>query len=242
MASNQQIIDQIAAILKEARLADKSGTVFCSGCETLKKGDVYFLGKNPGGSPTEISKTTVKRLYEYKDSPCNAYLDEVWAGPKPGQSLLQRRARYLFEELELCLRRACASNMVFVRPKALEELGFSWSKAADLCWPVHQLILAHVRPRMVLVYGTDAMNYIQGKMRVVAAERHASRSAREVKWFGCARGSLPLGDGDVLKSVSLLSVPHMSRFKINARHAHGDKHDTREALEWLRERKEEALG
>lgn len=242
MAGNQQIIDQIATTLQKAGLAGESGTLFYSGCEALKKGDVYFLGANPGGDPGKITTTIVDRLHERKDSPHNAYLDEAWRHPTPGQSLLQRRIQYLFQQLGLNLRETCASNLVFARSTVVEKLHLDWGRTANLCWPVHQLILAHVRPRMVLAYGNEARDYIKGKMRVEEEDWFEVRSAREVKWFGCARGSLALGGGEVLEPLSLLSVPHLSRFKIDARLDWGNKFDTREALEWLRGRKEEALG
>ncbi|MBC8221714.1 MAG: hypothetical protein H8E92_03010, partial [SAR86 cluster bacterium] len=45
----QEIKGEIASILNEIRYAEEPGSILYSGDETLKKGENYFLGANPGG-------------------------------------------------------------------------------------------------------------------------------------------------------------------------------------------------
>ena len=62
-----------------ASLRRKSGQLLYSGSETLRPGQVYLLGHNPGGSPKNRSLLTISKSIASltaKES-TNSYLDTV---------------------------------------------------------------------------------------------------------------------------------------------------------------------
>lgn len=67
--------DELQTILR------KSGSILYSAPRTLKKGDYYFLGLNPGGSVAEIKETIDDSLNQMLEGSCchNAYLYEDWS-------------------------------------------------------------------------------------------------------------------------------------------------------------------
>ena len=50
---DSEIKEEIASILEEIGYAGEPGSILYSGDETLKKGENYFLGANPGGHSDE---------------------------------------------------------------------------------------------------------------------------------------------------------------------------------------------
>ena len=56
-------------------ILEKQGELIYSSHETLKKGDIYLLGLNPGG---EGFTTINKHLEGLLDKTTNSYLDESW--------------------------------------------------------------------------------------------------------------------------------------------------------------------
>ena len=61
--------------------------------------------------------------------------------------------------------------------------------------------------------------------------------------FGCIKGSIPLVDSTEIEQVSLLSTPHLRRFKIDAKGWETNSaYDARTAIEWMEEKIQESLG
>ena len=50
-----ELIQEIKHTLVSSELCNQSGALIYSSIKTLKKGDIYFLGLNPGGVPDEKS-------------------------------------------------------------------------------------------------------------------------------------------------------------------------------------------
>jgi len=69
--------DEIPQIAKTslAGLLDKPGSILYSSHETLKPGDVYLLGFNPGGTGGSPIERSINKLLT---NTTNAYLDESW--------------------------------------------------------------------------------------------------------------------------------------------------------------------
>ena len=150
MATNESSAYErsVSAVVEKAReclteILQKSGTILYSSCETLKPGDYYFLGVNPGGSPEETKETIQSTLEELgaltKAAYENAYLDQCWCGKEGCAGCcrpLQKRFRFLFKDvLEVDPRVVCATNLIFQRSRSERDAG-GW-ELAKTCWPVH---------------------------------------------------------------------------------------------------------
>ncbi len=74
----------------------KNGELIYSSHETLKKGDVYLLGLNPGGEGFITIKNHLEKFLKKTD---NSYLDESWKNGittwNEGEAPLQKRVDYL---------------------------------------------------------------------------------------------------------------------------------------------------
>ena len=231
---------EIASILEEIGYAAEPGSILYSGDETLKKGENYFLGANPGGHSDEklgkFADTISNQLSRKNSSPSfNEYFDASW---KPGKNIyskgtapLQRRIKYLFNSLEIDLRNTLSTNLIFVRSSTLEKFHLDWAEAAEQCWKIHLLLLSVVQPKNIIVFGEDAFNFIKNKISAGENEDFPVISSNETKYFSCSKGSLEVGGLKLY--ITLIKVPHLSRFKIDARGIdHGDRYDCREALKW----------
>jgi hypothetical protein len=88
-------------------VASLSGYVLYSPAETLRKGQVYLLGHNPGGSPeAQAAETIQSSLDALENKTINNYLDEAWTMASGrsfpiGGAPLQRRVDWLLTSLGL---------------------------------------------------------------------------------------------------------------------------------------------
>ena len=81
-------------------LVAKPGLMLYSSHETLRPGEVYFLGFNPGGDDSTPLQKSVPDILRRTN---NAYLDHRWApGGKPypaGKAPMQMRTVHVLESL-----------------------------------------------------------------------------------------------------------------------------------------------
>jgi hypothetical protein len=131
------------------------GDFLNSDLSTLRKGDFYLLGYNPGGEPGDYSiegaihQCTTGEIHNWPAENWNAYLDEEW-GSEKGEHLIQRNVQTLCKSIGVDLRQICASNLIFIQSRnegALKE------KNPEIFLPVHEAVLDIVRPRCILVFG-----------------------------------------------------------------------------------------
>ena len=104
-------------------ILDDIGEVVYSSHETLRKGDVYLLGLNPGGSgqtnpDTGVPYTIRSHLQRMLKRNENSFYDESWENgqskyPKCGAPL-QKRVVELLKGIDIDdPRTVCASNIIF---------------------------------------------------------------------------------------------------------------------------------
>ena len=151
------MIESIAARI-DPRLRKVSGKVFYSGRVAFSgTASVYVLGGNPGGDPGVKAAETVGAHTEVvlADAPAewSAYCDESWGGRRIGDAPLQRRLQHLLSSLDLDPRRVPASNLVFTRSRRSADLRVDIDTLIEMCWPVHQAVLATLRPKALICFG-----------------------------------------------------------------------------------------
>jgi hypothetical protein len=144
--------DDVSVLLSD--IIDNSGAVLYSAWETVRPGEMYIMGLNPGGDPEIIRDSIRGELNSIKTGmrSCNAYL-EPW---RPNsRTPLQVHMINLIECINRNIEEICASNLVFLRSRNQSGVSFN---LADLCWPVHQYIIRIIQPKYLLVFGNGALS------------------------------------------------------------------------------------
>lgn len=116
-------IREVRELLPSA-LLDKEGGVLNSTAETLRPGNLYILGLNPGGK-LGGGVTIRQDLEDLRRKTRNDYFEQ-WgnyaagnmANNEPGRHPIQRGLWWLTKELGYDLRKICASNLIFARSHA----------------------------------------------------------------------------------------------------------------------------
>ncbi len=210
-SSQAQMIDNFVAAA-EAQLEpllDLSGEVLFSAAHTLREGDIYICGLNPGGDDAPHHHTIREDLERLPHKSSNNYLDESWRQRgrrySQGAAPLQCRLRWLIEALGYDLREVCASNLIFARSRG--EAGSGYPEYAQICWPVHERILRIVRPKMIMVYGKPPFEFLcQRSMRLSPID--SIWSGRDTWKCRAFRAKV------AAQEVIVIGLPHLSRYKV----------------------------
>jgi hypothetical protein len=200
-------------------ILDVSGQVLYSGASTLRHGDVYLLGLNPGGDPGNPDLLTIRqsldRLVSNELAPggvpwseWNSYVHATWKG----RDTLQRRILWLLTRLGLDPLEVAASNLIF--PRSRDEKSLEYDAYADVCWAVHKRVLEIVRPRVVLTYGNTPYRFLAERL-----------GARDEQRCAAGHGDWQCRSFDVPGRFRVVGVPHMSLYAI-------DHHE--EVVDWIR--------
>lgn len=189
-------------------LLSQSGKILYSSVETLKKGDIYFLGYNPGG---EIDYPVKRDLQELPHRVINAYLDEEWVNRikkyPNGEHPLQINCSYLIRALGYEPREVFCTNLIFVRSRSQELNNYNlWS---DICWDVHREFIKIVDPKYFIVFGNSNISpfrYIKEKYSLSISDSIFSGHGNWYCYscFGSIEG----------KERLLIGLPHLSRYYV----------------------------
>ena len=190
-----------------ASVLERRGNILYSAARTLSPGKFYFMGLNPGG--TDSSVTIASHLASLPTRVENAY-EEKWDSTRThyeaGAAPLQRRIKYLFEDILGCpLPDVCATNLIFMQTHDAGELRFQ--EDAATCWPVHERMLAIVQPKVIVAFGNSGISpYAYLRQRL-------SSSPDEVFPSGHGTWMCRSFDGVVNgNQVTVVGLPHMSRY------------------------------
>ena len=193
------------------------GSILYSSGETLRQGNVYLLGFNPGG---EGGDALSKNMDTMLSSTTNAYTDEEWSNDngawKAGQAPLQKRVIWLLESLGLKPKEVCASNLIFIRSKKATDVSYS---VADICWPVHEKIISIVQPELIIAIGNSSISpygYLLNRFsgdQVISPSGHGNWNIKGFKTHILGR------------RVFILGLPHLSRYSPIGK---------KEVLDWIK--------
>lgn len=219
MVEKEQLPGFAANVLKH--ILDDMGEVVYSSHETLKKGDVYLLGLNPGGSSQEHPETHIPytirtHLERMLRRETNSFIDECWENGLSnfpiGEAILQKRVIALLKGIGIDdPRTVCASNIIFKTSRSSADLCFG---LAGLCWPVHEAILKIVQPSLILTYGIQKVSaYEFLKALFLKGDELPPQPASHGKW-NC-RGFHCDIDGN---PTFVAAVPHLSYYSPTNKH------------------------
>ena len=201
----------VAARHHLAPILNRSGNILYSSAETLRPGPVYLLGLNPGGNPDDPRHreqtigSTLDVLHSKRE---NEYLDVSWrergVRRPAGQAKLQRRVRRLAEMMGLNLQTVCSANLLFARSTTAENSDYS--ELAPICWPVHELILGLVQPRLIVVFGNSGISPYSYLVSRFEPAREETFPSGHGSW--CCR-SFNVG------GMRVAGLPHLSRYAVD---------------------------
>lgn len=202
-----------------------SGASLYTGWDSLRAGNLYLMGLNPGGDPTNTGKSILQETKETKTSH-NPYTDEQWqtksrrycAGKHPHQTSVLKLIELVSGQPDTGF---FSANAVFARTVGDKQLQDPWGWW-DICWPVHQFFLSIVRPKVIVCLGNgdgvSAFRFVRSKLQPASAQGYeylnegVAMSFRSGKW---SRGVLPLSDGSTMETT-ILGVAHPSRYHVPA--------------------------
>ena len=223
MNNIEQIIEKIKAIAGKNGMLEYNGGILYSSKDTLKKGDIYFMGYNPGGLGGAGSiEEDIKNLSSRK---INAYLDEEWEpnGKKcqKGEAPLQKRVRYFFEKIDIDIKDVCSTNLIFAQSR--NAGGVSYPDDADKCWKVHEYLIKEVvKPKTIICMGNgegeSAYAYLWSKY---SPNKEESITANHGSW----RIKAFQTEGETPKWV--IGLPHFSYYELKG------KQDEEKIIEWI---------
>lgn len=197
-------------------ILDRSGRILYSGAHTLQRGPMYLLGLNPGGDPTTHKDTVGSSLKEIRQRTENAYLDEVWRNTAAGRSPLQLRVQWLLAELGFGTRDICASNLIFTR--SVSATGSGYPEVAELCWPVHEKIIAFIQPKFIIAFGNSGKSPYQFLRQKL--------SATDEQRFPSGHGTWECSTFVASSGMRVFGLPHLSRYAVS---------NHPRVVEWVRE-------
>ena len=198
--------DEIPQISRNnlAGLLDKPGSILYSSHATLKPGDAYLLGFNPGGSGGNPVEQSINQLLT---STTNAYIDERWENKNgawaSGEAPLQKRVQWILKSIKLNPRDVCASNLIFFRSREASDMSFSLAKQ---CWPVHEAILSIVKPKLIIAFGnsgTSPYGYLRSIFEGKEESFPSGHGNWQIKGFNSKINGRP---------VYVAGLPHLSRY------------------------------
>ena len=169
------MIDRFVEKIPES-LKRKSGSVFYSGRTSFSSpSDLYILGTNPGGSPTNAPEYLISKniddVLHRKPLDWFDYKDGCWGDRPPGEHYLQKNMLHLLKQANKNVREVPASEVVFLRSKDVRELescyGKSYKEVADECWPFHEAVINELGIRVIVVYGTRSGRYVRSKLKAI---------------------------------------------------------------------------
>ena len=136
-----------------------------------------MLGLNPGGDfygrPDKTIERHTNEMLRKESSKWSEYCCESWApNEEPGKGRFQRNIVHLIQRLGYDPRDVPASNAVFVRSrdedalkKCCKDNGMSLRDLFEICWPLHQEVIGHIKPKLILCMGREAEWLLQKKLK-----------------------------------------------------------------------------
>ncbi len=222
MATNMnhtEFSEKATQILNQGNLpVDTNGAILYTTFDTVRKGDYYIIGLNPGGNPNQpddkyplYSEMTIeKSLKECKLQDYNEYT-KIWIEGRPLMPL-QRNVNYLAEKfLQKDSIEICCTNLIFKVTKDAVKLTPEFDVLANLCWDVHKMLLDIIQPRIIIAFGNQdklsPFHFLRHKAGFPTLKERLANHGKyyRIKYF---KGTI---EG---RETIVLGLPHLSRYCI----------------------------
>ena len=180
---------------------DRSGFVVGSGRDTLCPDPLYVIGENPGGGerqhagPEHTIAASLDSLPEHR----NGFVDDGSL-----TSPFYKNVEFVFQRLGRDPAGVFCTNALFVRSSS-SKTNQRRSEQWKLCWPVHQLFLDVVKPKVVLCLGAYAFDRLRVIGGAITSATDPDGPARDGWLRRSARFELSSGQQ---RMCTLVGIPH----------------------------------
>lgn len=196
--------NQVSDLMQEIKLGGRClgeypGDLVKNGPESFARGTIYFCGLNPGGSAEGLSlNDQVPTL-----GACPSQWYEHERGMRFGRSLEK-----LFGK---SFRQFFFTNLIFLPSQNWQALkrdqGVSAQATINACWPIHELFIELIQPRVIIACGNDAFYGLASKLGAESVSVENTPISGSKRYF--RKVALPAN-----RSV-LVGIPHLSWFHPN---------------------------
>jgi hypothetical protein len=225
MSTEQNYFKDIKSLLINTGLEKLSGSLIYSGNSSLQKGNIYFLGQNPGGNADMYPDDSIMNQL-INSNEFNEYLEGNWNGHLGKRH--QINIIEMFKDLEIDIKKTFSTNLSFIRSGDTEAYKRNLNEDYKIFWPIHEYCLSIVKPKIILSNGSQAKDFISKKLinktdneEFIFEDKYRGR---RMKCYSVS-GLLPIPD-DVL-NVKLLSIFHLSKWEYS---------QYRSGIRWLKNR------
>jgi len=187
-------------------ILERDGEIIYSSHNTLKKGDIYLLGLNPGGEGFTTIKNHLSNILKKET---NSYLDESWENKITtwpiGQAPLQKRVDFLLRSMGYKTKEVCSSNLIFVTSRNSDEINYG---LAGYCWRFHQYILNIIQPKLILCFGVSSVSSYSF-LHDLYSGKETTIDSGHGNWKCKAFTTIVEG-----KRTTVVGIPHLSYYNI----------------------------
>lgn len=229
-----QVKNEIISKLLEMpeQISSLPGEVFSSGLSSIKEGNFYLLGLNPGGGgayPSIRDHIVNWSLENYSAFTQQCWNFDCWEkncyGTQEGldchcvkgTSRHQEAVRRLVARCgDVAIENIFATNAVFAKSSSDEsfksETGYTMRKAFDACWPLHVHLMSIIKPKIIICLGYQdggsPFSLLQTKAKLkskISSHFHGGRAYASFKW-----ASVEFNDSKIPGTPLLVGVRHPS--------------------------------
>lgn len=183
---------------------ENRGSFLYSSHRTISPGKIYLLGLNPGGCGGPSLKDNLAVLLTNEE---NSYLDHAWENNSGsyavGEAPLQKRVTWLLSNLGANPREVLSTNLIFKQSRDMSGIS---KEDADICWPIHELLLQIVQPRLILSHGNAGLSPYQYMHSRYGGNQQYTRSGHGSWSLKGFKVEMQWGE------VFVAGLPHLSRY------------------------------
>jgi len=214
----------VLEILNSTGLKNESGSIIYSGDKTLSKGDIYFLGQNPGGNAYRYAGDSIYSQLTTSGE-FNEYLEGNWTGSSGKRHQINIQA--MFKELGIDIQETFSTNLSFIRSGDTGQYKRDLKKDYEIFWPIHEYFLSVVKPKIIISNGAQPREFFKRKMQV---DRVSSDEMTMTQLFRGRRQKCTSFKGEIeiygeRQSLQVLSIFHLSKWAYE---------DYRSGIVWLK--------
>jgi len=158
-------IKEVEKLLKDTGLENESGSIIYSGDSTLRKGECYFLGQNPGGNAEVYAGDTILNQL-LNSGEFNEYLEGYWTGYSG--KLHQSNILMMFKDLNIDVEKTFSTNLSFIRSGNTEKYKRDLKDDYEIFWPIHEYFLSVVKPKTIICNGAQPKEFFWKKMNILS--------------------------------------------------------------------------
>jgi hypothetical protein len=214
-------VDELIELVKKSfmeqglsEFTQRSGSVLYSGLHTLKKGDYYIMGLNPGGKDGPSLLDSIRNSASW-DLQTSAYQEKNWRENSTDLVPHQRRVHKIAELLGSKVWNIFSANAIFIRSRDAGGIaGTEFSKLEEACFSVHKYFLSIVQPKAIICLGNgcklSSFSILQSRFKhgLVQFIDKENMDYRHGKYFDA---KISVRNCETFK-CRVVGIPHPSRF------------------------------